>query len=145
MDVAAAEVLLGTKLEEHGLASLGWTGGLDNARRRFGVCQPNSRSISLSRHLVKLNDDDEVLDTILHEIAHALAFEEHGENCGHDFRWKALCVRVGARPERCYDTEETNTVSANWHLVHRETAEVFAGYDRRPVGRDLTKLFIRGR
>lgn len=38
-----------------------------------------------------------VRDTILHEIAHALA----GHAAGHGPVWKGVCRRIGARPVRC--------------------------------------------
>ena len=49
-----------------------------------------------------LNGEYEVTDCILHEIAHALA----GHKAGHGWAWKQVCIRIGAKPERCYDTEE---------------------------------------
>lgn len=136
--------LLHRKLDEHGLTERGWTGGLDHAERRFGVCRPAKKEITISRTLAALNPDEEVLDTILHEIAHALAAIEYRENCGHDERWKAICRRIGARPERCYDGEEINAPKAPWILIHRETGEVFSHHQRKPK-LDLSQTFIRGR
>lgn len=144
MNPTAALELLQNKLEEHGLAERGWTGTLDNAERRFGLCRPAKKEISISRTLVALNSEEEVLDTILHEVAHALAGIEHRANCGHDERWQAICRRIGARPERCYDGEEVNAPDAPWVLAHRETGEVFSHHHRKP-GSDLSQTFIRGR
>jgi len=67
----AARILAVTLMQQHGL--VGWTFKFDHARRRFGCCNFTRRTISLSRPLTFLNDDAEVRDTILHEIAHALA------------------------------------------------------------------------
>ncbi|OED38134.1 hypothetical protein AB833_20860 [Chromatiales bacterium (ex Bugula neritina AB1)] len=128
-------------MKKHGLS--GWTGGLDNARRRFGVCRFYQQQISLSRVLCELNSEEEVRDTILHEIAHALAWERYGESCGHDRRWKAICVEIGARPVACYDSGVVQP-TAPWALVHRETGEVFYSYHKRPR-RDWSKSWIRGR
>ena len=139
-----ALTLLNDKLDQHGLLAQGWTGSLDNAERRFGVCRPASKEISISRALASLNSNEEVLDTILHEIAHALAGIETGENCGHDERWKAICRRIGARPERCYDSEEVNAPDAPWVIAHKETGEIFSHHHRKP-NQDLTHSFIRGR
>lgn len=144
MHPAQALTLLESKLVEHGLAARGWTGALDNAERRFGICRPGRKEISLSRTLVSLNSEEEVLDTILHEIAHALAGIEHGDNCGHDERWQAICRRIGARPERCYDGEEVNAPDAPWVLAHKETGEIFFHHHRKPQN-DLSQTFIRGR
>jgi hypothetical protein len=139
-----ALALLSEKLTEHGLVSKGWQGELDNAERRFGVCRPSQKTISLSRILVAKNSDEEVRDTILHEIAHALAAIETGENCGHDHRWQAICRRIGARPERCYDSAEVTAPEAPWVLAHRETGEIFTHCQKRPNS-NLREVFIRGR
>lgn len=101
MDVQATANLL---LNKHGLAQQGWRFKLDHARRRAGQCSYRRRTISLSKHYVALNlaeRPEEVLNTILHEIAHALA----GPHTGHGPEWKATCLRIGAKPERCYRTD----------------------------------------
>lgn len=90
-----------TLMAEHGLHD--WRFEFDHARRRFGCCKYRSKIISLSRPLTLLNDVTQVNDTILHEIAHALT-----PGNGHGAKWRAACVRVGARPQRCYaETEVT--------------------------------------
>ncbi|MDP0491083.1 MAG: SprT-like domain-containing protein [Verrucomicrobiota bacterium JB023] len=144
MDLHDALDLLTTEMEAHGLLAAGWVPHLDRARKRFGYCSYSSRTISIRGPLTLLNERDEVHDTILHEIAHALAWIEHGMDCGHDARWKAICVRIGARPERCYRHGEVQQPAGNWILVHRETGEIFHHYHRRPR-RDPGTLYIRGR
>lgn len=141
MNIADALQQLNHSIEAHGLTD--WTGGLDNARQRFGVCQMGKKHISLSRHLCELNSEAEVRDTILHEIAHALAWERHGENCGHDQRWKNICKEIGARPVACFDSEVVQP-HAPWVLVHRDTGEVFRTYHKRPR-RNWSSVWIRGR
>lgn len=84
----------------HGLTD--WQFAFNTNKRRAGVCRYPVRGrpgrIELSKPYVVRNPTDEVRDTILHEIAHALVGPRHG----HDDVWKAKCVEVGARPERCY-------------------------------------------
>lgn len=52
----------------------------DNAKKRFGSCRFNSVFITLSKHLVLLNDYDVVKNTILHEISQALVSAGNGHN-----------------------------------------------------------------
>ncbi len=141
MDPAAAKKLLNKKLAEHGLKARGWTGHLDSALRRFGVCYYAKKRISLSRHLVALNSDEETLDTILHEIAHALA----GPEAGHGLQWRTVASRLGADPKGVYDAEEVASVAGSFFLVHGETGEVFNSYHRRPQGKGLAQGWIGGR
>lgn len=100
MNLYEAAHLARSLITEHGLA--GWSFAFDHARRRFGACNFTRRRITLSRPLVLLNGIDEVRDTVLHEIAHALC--PPGE--GHGRRWRATCARLGAKPKRCYNEQD---------------------------------------
>lgn len=92
-------------MKQHGLIDLGWSFQMDNSVRRFGVCKYRPKVISLSKKLCELNTLVEVTDVILHEIAHAIA----GHKAGHGYAWKLVCIRIGAKPERCYDSSEVET------------------------------------
>lgn len=72
-----------------------WSFRWDNAKRRIGQCWHLDRRIQLSRPLVELNSVEEVLDTILHEIAHGLVGVEHD----HDRVWKAKARELGCSPK----------------------------------------------
>jgi predicted SprT family Zn-dependent metalloprotease len=99
LNLFEARHLATTLLRQHELHD--WTFRFDHARRRFGSCQPTRRLITLSRALTLLNGINQVRDTILHEIAHALT---PGDN--HGAKWRAMCRRIGAKPERCYANDE---------------------------------------
>jgi len=97
-------VQLGYKLMlEHGLVGKGWKFELDSAVRRFGCCNYTQRKISISSALAALNSVSEVTETILHEIAHALAYYK-GE-LRHGAIWKSVAKSIGCTAERCYSSE----------------------------------------
>lgn len=73
----------------------------------------SKRQLRLSKHLVRHNEESEVRDVILHEIAHIKA----GLDNGHNHIWKQWCVRVGARPERCADTNKLKVVEPKYIVV----------------------------
>lgn len=98
MDLQLAGKLAIAEMDKYHLISKGWTFRFDNARRRFGLCRYTTKTIYLSRHLVGMNAEAEVLNIIRHEVAHALA----GSAAGHGRLWKLQCLVTGARPERCY-------------------------------------------
>ena len=82
MNLYEAAHLAKELMTRHGLA--GWSFEFDHARRRFGRCDYTHRRITLSKPLTFLNPIEEVRDTLLHEIAHALA----GERAGHGAKWR---------------------------------------------------------
>lgn len=80
-------------MQEHGLIQLGWKFKFFKHSSIFGLCDYANKLIKLSTELVALNNDVEVTDTILHEIAHALTpGDKHGKN------WQNMCVHIGCRP-----------------------------------------------
>lgn len=97
MNLITAKSLAITKMKEHGLYKKGWKFQYDNAKLRFGQCDCYNKIIRLSKYLVELNDKGEVLDTILHEIAHALTPKDADS---HGSEWKRMCKKIGANPER---------------------------------------------
>jgi len=100
MDIIKAKKLALSKMKEHGLLKKGWEFKYDYAKTRLGVCKITKveKVIGLSKYWVKGLEYDEVLDTILHEIAHALTPGE-----GHKQPWKDMCVKIGAKPNRLAD------------------------------------------
>lgn len=100
-------ITLGNELMvKHGLTEQGWRFDLDNGKQRIGCCHHGKKLITYSSHYIDETSMEEIEDTILHEIAHALCGSGHG----HDWYWKAKCVEIGARPERLKD--EVKAVSS---------------------------------
>ena len=93
--VALAESLI----KQHAL--VGWSFQFDNARRRAGACDYSMKVISLSRLFCLRVSDDQVRDTILHEIAHALAGPKHN----HDAKWKSIARAIGCTAQRCHSVD----------------------------------------
>ena len=79
----------------------GWKWEFDRAKQRFGVCCYSARRIGLSYQLCLLNSLEEIKDTLLHEIAHAICGSRHN----HDWYWKTVAKAIGARGERCYSPD----------------------------------------
>lgn len=104
MDLHSAEALAVDLLMHHGLEERGWTFRFDNAPRRFGFCNWRLKVISLSRKLTKLNGWDEVRETLLHEVAHALDAENRGRS-DHSREWVKIAQSIGCTGRRCYSTD----------------------------------------
>lgn len=79
-----------------------WDIRIGNARTTAGLCNYSKKQITISLFLANARDKNHTEDTILHEIAHALA----GHEAGHGQEWKDICRQIGARPERCFSVSE---------------------------------------
>jgi predicted SprT family Zn-dependent metalloprotease len=94
-------------LSEYGLGD--WSVEFDRAKRRAGVCRHGTRVIGLSAPLTRLHPEAEVRDTILHEIAHALAGPQHQ----HDDVWRSIALSIGGTGERCVP-EDVPRLVGDW-------------------------------
>ena len=131
MNTLQAKKLAIELMSEHGLLDLGWSFEFDTAKSRFGVCRFRSKRIGLSEPLTMANDLVQVKDTILHEIAHAIA----GHAAGHGPEWKRVCVRIGCKPERCYSSEDTNIIAGKYRAVCGGCGKEYSRHKRVPRGR----------
>lgn len=80
-----AHELIRTNLDE------GWSFAFDNAKKRAGLCNYTERRITVSRYLAQRHADEEVRQTLLHEVAHAIA--GHAE--GHGPAWRRVARELG--------------------------------------------------
>ena len=96
MDLNEAEQLAKDLIKQYNIPySFAW----NNSRNYIGRCFYLKKVIELSKPYTELNDEKEIRDTILHEIAHALA----PKGSGHGPKWKQLALSLGCKPHRCAD------------------------------------------
>ena len=134
------------KMVEWGLINKGWKFVWDNkARRRYGQCRYSKKEIGVTKRLALINTTEESKDVVMHEIAHALAGAGHG----HDSHWKHWCIKVGAKPERCYKSESAGgnvkTVEGKYQVVNKDTGEVYYSYHRKPKIKDWSTRWMKGK
>ncbi len=129
-----------------------WHFGWDKTSRRLGCCKMQQRRISLSRYYAEAyatRDPGQLWRTLLHELAHALAWVHH-KATGHGPVWKRYCTALGIDGEKAsvrgieFDAPRS---AARFTLCHSETGEIFRTYSRRPTLRAarLRSCYIPGR
>jgi RimJ/RimL family protein N-acetyltransferase/predicted SprT family Zn-dependent metalloprotease len=96
------------KMAEH-IDLENWQFGFDSARRRAGLCNYTTKTISISRYLVDIHTIDESMQVVLHEVAHAMC----GKREGHNKKWLATAKSIGYRAERFTGTEIAEE-TASW-------------------------------
>ena len=94
MNLIKARQIAEEKLKEYGLAD--WSFRYNNAKRQLGLCSFSVKTIYLSRPITELNNETRVVNTILHEVAHALVGLGHG----HDEVWQAKAKEIGCTGDR---------------------------------------------
>ena len=114
MDITTAATLAETLMAHHGLTETGWTFKMDRAIARLGFCQYGPKIISMGAVYVESADEAAVRDTVLHEIAHALAGayvltptgrvvrDRQGRvtKIGHGWQWKIKAREIGCSGQR---------------------------------------------
>lgn len=120
-----------------------WIISFDNAKRRAGVCKMSSSTISISLSHIQNNQISVIKDTILHEFAHAIAYELYKES-GHGYYWKKVAKKIGATPKACGSFQ---LPSAPWVLVHAcsKTTEIKAISQRFRRNKKIKNYFLSGR
>ena len=68
---------------------------------QYGQCNNQKEIIQISLPIA-VSNSEQGIDTLLHELAHALT-----PNCGHNDEWKQMCIKIGATPERCAKSIKT--------------------------------------
>lgn len=115
MNITDAHKLLRKMMDEHELYHVDarMNGRMTSTFGRYRYNRLGThKSIELSSQLVKINDEERVRLTILHEIAHALT-----EGHGHDSVWQAKCLEIGGDGKRCYSRHDTNTIERKRTLL----------------------------
>lgn len=108
-------------LKEYQLDYRDWKFGWTNEKKALGRCFFNKKLITLSRYWVLFLREEEKIDVILHEIAHALTWEQYELDrlqvpiqdwramskayLAHNLVWQIICKKIGAKPQACYDGE----------------------------------------
>lgn len=117
MNIVEAAQLARNLMDQHGLTD--WEFEFDRAKRRFGRASHSKKVISLSAPIVARNSEENVLETIRHEIAHALIDPSHG----HDATWYNMALSVGSNGKVTYDAKEVDAPEGKWigvcELGHR--------------------------
>ncbi|MEJ3404497.1 SprT-like domain-containing protein [Rathayibacter sp. YIM 133350] len=84
-----------------------WSFEFDNAKRRAGCCNYETKRITVSRYLAARYEDDEIHQILLHEVAHAIA----GPRAAHGKRWLSVARELGYEGRRTHDGETADELA----------------------------------
>ena len=124
MNMKEIRELAETLISQH-LDSNLWEFEWISSSHSCGRCKYNltpDRRILLAGGKIQVNTDyaiygelEEIKNTILHEIAHAIA----GPHANHGYHWKSACYRIGAKPERLHHHSHASEMMAFVNAKYR--------------------------
>lgn len=92
MRLTEAKAMTERLITEH-LAGKGWSFRWSRQTKGYGACDHMNKKIMLSKANTQYETEDATEQTVLHEIAHALA----GPGNGHNRKWKMIALSIGVR------------------------------------------------
>lgn len=78
-----------------------WNNRMTNST--WGVCKYRQKEIQLNRKYAQIESDENIIDTIIHEVAHALT-----KGDGHGEIWKAKCRELGCKDQQYKNLEKSS-------------------------------------
>ena len=124
MNLQELEAIAERELLRHGLQD--WSFGLAKTKRRQGAYNYRSKRIEIAEYYATHNPPEQVIDTLLHEIAHALA----GPKARHGPAWKAVAKKLGATPRACDTCRETVVMPGDWQATCGACNKTYHKYKR---------------
>src|SRR5688572_14012321 len=93
-----AQQLCDKKLKEYNLYQKGWRTVFTKNDKYIGRCWHDVKRIELSLPHLNMRSETDLMDTIIHEIAHAIV----GHKEAHNTVWEAKCKEMGlSNPSPC--------------------------------------------
>lgn len=91
------------------LVAQGWSFQFDRAKKRLGLTRFYDKTITISHYMTSAATEAEFMQTLYHELAHALL----PHSVGHGPQWKSLAKKLGYKGQRTsanpYQTAMTGT------------------------------------
>jgi len=124
MDLKELETIARSEMSKNNL--VGWTFGFANTKRRLGVCKYRTKQIEIAEYYALHSSTESVLDTLFHEIAHAIV----GPGAGHGPAWKAVAIRLGATPRACETSTDVVMKPGDWQAKCPACGKIYHRYKR---------------
>lgn len=120
------------------LQEKGWTVVFGTAHTVAGTCNPKRKEIRLSKSIAEVETDAFNIDTVRHEIAHALA----GCHNNHNQVWKFWARKVGCSTRATYEESEAinKLVFAKTKYVMCFENLIVQTYMRKPAKKTIRNI-----
>ena len=119
---------------EFNMVELGWSFRFGTKRRSLGTCRISRKTIELSQWVISncKNDMETWVNTMLHEIAHAIDVEIRGRSA-HDWQWRSIALAIGCDGERCGSVKYVENVKSKYTIKCPKCNYQYPGHKRSKV------------
>lgn len=84
---------------------------LTEITRRNGVTvETRPFKLEFGKTILNVETKEALEQTVLHEVAHAIANKKYKDNCGHDERFKMVCEKIGCIDSGAYAKVYTDEI-----------------------------------
>lgn len=140
-------------LEYYGLTAHGWSFAVDPPAARLGQCRYGPKVVAITETYLRVGNDEQIWDTLLHEVGHALDKVIYGVPSGHGRNWKEIGYIIGYNPKSCKfvnsmfpDTKYVRACPTHGilqQLKRKPRGTKYGTYICRTCGSDL-EIYTRG-
>lgn len=128
------------------LLSEGWTFSFGDMSA-IGDCWYNRKELRLSQQYITARTLEEHINTITHEMAHAITYTDYGQT-GHGARWKSVHISLGGDGSRTSRVENKEAIRSKYIVYLEGTLEVVRNLnrmDRRYKRGSIESLYLTNR
>ena len=97
------ETIASDMLVKHNLTGWKFVWNNRTSNGTWGICKYKQKEIHLNKRYALVESEENVIDTITHEVAHVLT-----KGDGHGEAWKSKCRELGCKDEQFKNLEKTN-------------------------------------
>ncbi len=150
MKAIAIDLMSGNNLMQRDLLAEGWSFEFSTRKAALGDCNYRTKVLRLSEKYLNARTKEEQINTITHEMAHAIAYTDFNET-GHGAIWKRVHRQLGGTAERCSKVSNPEAVDSKYVVFfenNKGELEVVQKMDRmtrrfQPV--HIKSLYLKGR
>lgn len=113
------------ELRTNGLGE--WRAQVSRGRRTIGMCDYRAKTVYLSKYHLDHDSDSDILDTIYHEVAHALNPYD-----GHGYKWQKTAKRLGGSGKQYHHLGKTYPSKWETICINGHTPKIFR-WDQRTL------------
>lgn len=122
-----------------------------NKKNSYGSCNYRNMTIIIHMYSCEHIENEEVNDTILHEMAHAIDRGVNGVSSGHGYPWKKICREIGCKPESRSDAGQDVIKKSKFVLIfakddgYEYIQPVHRITNKKPLDTFLPHIYLTGK